>query len=286
MDVRVCSRESQRRGKKKAFGGQHIPMLKNILKRAFPNLYRSLSMRFGHPARHIRVAKAILEKYGQKVNEGPFTGMVYCSTAAGSAYTPKILGTYELEIRSWIEEVIEDDYSTIIDLGCAEGYYAVGLAMRCPNATVYAFDGDPEARAACQELATLNGVEDRVKIGGYCEPEILKGLPLDKAMLICDVEGYEVKLLDPASIPVLATIEIIVELHEQLAPGSTALILGRFAPTHEVTLQDALARDPKMHPRVQFLSPAEQELALTESRAPGQQFARFKLRRPTASVHQ
>jgi len=253
-------------------------MIKKAAKRAFPRLYQFLSHRIGHPARYMRVAAAVVERYGRKVNEGPFTGMIYGDMAAGSAYTPKILGTYELELRPWIEQVIQENYAAIIDLGCAEGYYAVGLAVRCPNAVIYAFDGDPLARGACQELATLNGVENRIHIGGYCDAEIMKTLPLEKAMLICDVEGSEFELLDPELLPVLTTIDIIVELHELLRPGVTATLLNRFTPTHDITLIDAVERDATLFPQVHFLPPAGQHLALTESRAEGQQFARFTVR--------
>jgi hypothetical protein len=253
-------------------------VIKRVAKRAFPALYASLSHRIGYPARYSRVAEAVVGKYGRKVIEGPFAGMIYGEKVAGSAYTPKILGTYELEIQPWIKQIIQDDYQTIIDLGCAEGYYAVGLALRCPRTTIYAYDGDPEAQVACRELAALNGVEDRVKIGGYCEPETLKNLPLDHAMLICDVEGYEVELLDPEFIPVLATIDILAELHEPLVPGLTAKIISRFSPTHVITLLDAAPRDRTKHPNVHFLSPSDQDLALTESRPDGQQFALLRVR--------
>lgn len=253
-------------------------MIKKALKSAFPGLYHDLSHRFGEPARYLRVGKAVVERFGRKVNEGPFQGMVYGDKAAGSAYTPKILGTYELELRPWVDEVIRADYTTIIDLGCAEGYYAIGLAMRCPNATIYAFDGDPDARAACQEMAKLNGVDKRVHIGGFCDVDTMKALPLEKAMLICDVEGHELDLLSPELIPVLKTIDIIVEFHELLRPGSTATIIERFKPTHDITVLTAVDRDPEKFPQIHFLPPADRTFALTESRAPGQQFAFFKVK--------
>jgi hypothetical protein len=39
-----------------------------------------------------------------------------------------------------------------------EGYYAVGFALRMPDAIVYAFDIDPTAQHYCANLAKLNCV--------------------------------------------------------------------------------------------------------------------------------
>jgi len=40
----------------------------------------------------------------------------------------KLLGFYEQPLQPYIEQVIQTGYPTIINIGCAEGYYAVGLA--------------------------------------------------------------------------------------------------------------------------------------------------------------
>src|SRR5690348_1337426 len=114
--------------------------LKRVIQRSFPGLYESLRFRIGHPANYLRVAQAVVNRYGQRVNSGPFKGLEYISGAAGSAYTPKILGCYEQEIHAFIEEIINKSYSVIVDVGCAEGYYAVGFAYRSSDVKVYAFD--------------------------------------------------------------------------------------------------------------------------------------------------
>ena len=69
------------------------------------------------------------------VRHGPFAGLQYPElTAVGSALYPKLLGSYQREIQGWIEEICAAGYSEIVDVGFAEGYYAVGLARRLPRA--------------------------------------------------------------------------------------------------------------------------------------------------------
>ena len=85
-----------------------------------------------------RVAAAVATHYKNTVAAGPFAGMRYAGLPSGSTAGPKLLGSYESEIAAWIEGLCGARLDTIVDVGCAEGYYAVGMAMRCPAARVLA----------------------------------------------------------------------------------------------------------------------------------------------------
>src|SRR5712672_3591091 len=64
------------------------------------------------------------------VQQGPFRGMRYIDRALCSTLVPKWLGIYEREVGGCIEEAITLPFQTVVDIGAAEGYYAVGLALR------------------------------------------------------------------------------------------------------------------------------------------------------------
>src|SRR5687768_17261507 len=64
-----------------------------------------------------------------EVLTGPFAGMKYPYASNGSAVFPKLLGTYESEISELFRYERLKRYRTFIDIGCAEGYYLVGVAM-------------------------------------------------------------------------------------------------------------------------------------------------------------
>jgi hypothetical protein len=191
------------------------------------------------------VKNAVVERYGRTVIAGPFAGMKYIDAASGSAYVPKILGCYEQELHRFVEQIANVGHDTIIGVWCAEGYYAIGFARRCPAAQVSVFDTDEDAREKCIRLASLNEVSIRVDVRGFCYAEDLRALCSGRAFLFCDIEGYEYELLDPSVVPGLATIDMLVELHEPLRPGLTAANLDRFRLTHCVTLVDAKERLPR-----------------------------------------
>jgi len=123
--------------------------------------------------------------------------MVYFSQAVGSALSAKIVGSYEEEIAPVIERIIAKQPTCVIDIGCAEGYYAVGFARRLPSTRVYAFDIDRNAQALCRRTARANGVDARVSIGGECTIDRLKELMTANTTILSDCEGCEMDLLNP-----------------------------------------------------------------------------------------
>jgi len=124
---------------------------------------------------------------------GPFRGMRYPSEQSyGSALLPKLLGSYESELHPALEGMLANEYTAIVDIGCAEGYYAVGLGLRIARADIYAFDISLQARSLCTDMARLNGLDSRVRVGGFCDQAALKAIPLgSRALIISDCEGYE-----------------------------------------------------------------------------------------------
>jgi hypothetical protein len=180
----------------------------------------------------------------------------------------KLLGSYERELHHVFADWIDADYECLIDVGCAEGYYAVGFAARMPRATVHAFDIDDAARERCAELAQLNGVETRVRLHGLCEPATLAEYPERGVALLSDCEGYERTLLDPALAPRLLGWPILVELHEFLDPTITQTIRERFQSSHEVEIIEGVGREHDGLSELDFAS-ARRRAAVLGERRPG-----------------
>ena len=96
------------------------------------------------------------------VRNGPFRGMRYPERASvGSALVPKLLGSYERELQPVLEDILAREHSEIVDIGCAEGYYAVGLALRLPAARVFAYDTNVMAIDLCLDPPFRAGVASR-----------------------------------------------------------------------------------------------------------------------------
>jgi precorrin-6B methylase 2 len=176
------------------------------------------------------------------VKHGPFRGLKYAGAISfGSALFPKLLGSYEHELKPILEEICEKPYSTIIDVGCAEGYYAIGLALRVTTAQVIAFDINPEAAEQCRRMAELNGVADRVRIDGLCDPDALLRIPFSaQSLVVSDCEGYELTLFTPEVVQHLAATDVLIELHDFIDNRISAELRRRFSQTHDISCVPAI----------------------------------------------
>lgn len=173
-------------------------------------------------------------RQGNTVFSGPFAGMNYASNASEGALMPRLIGCYEAELHPFMAEVNSAGYERIIDIGCAEGYYAVGLARMLPVCHIHAHDISPSAQQACLQLAQANGVADRITVGGVFDGHRLAEHVGHKTLIVCDIEGAEDQLLDPVQHPDFAHFDLMVEVHECFQPGLVKKIDTRFAATHTV----------------------------------------------------
>ena len=184
-------------------------------------------------ARSHYVYAAIERAANGRALSGPFAGMCLVSPAP---FAPYLLGTYELETHPILERLIAKGFARILNVGAAEGYLVIGMARRCPNSLFTAFEMDAERCRDFQANAEANGVAERITLFGKCErPELARELADGKATLILmDVEGYELELLDPVAVPALSAATIFVETHDFCAPNCASLLRERFAATHQI----------------------------------------------------
>lgn len=171
-----------------------------------------------------------------KVRHGAFKGMKYPAIdAVGSALFPKLLGSYESELAPILEQICACEYTEIVDVGCAEGYYGVGLAMQIPTATVYAFDTNAHAIDLCRQMAQLNGVAERLQTGAFCDAAKLLSLPITrKALIISDCEGYEKQLFNRQVAEQLRNHDFLIETHDVIDITISSSIRQSFEATHNI----------------------------------------------------
>ncbi len=219
-----------------------------------------------------------------RVLSGPFAGTRYLSFASGSGLLPKLVGSYELEIHPAVEGAIERGYRRVINVGCGEGYYAVGFARRLPEAQIHAFDTDILARRRARQLARRNGVAERVRVKGLCRPANLRGLAGPGSLIVCDCEGCELYLLDPVRVPELAATDLIVELHDFIDPTLSATLLERFRRTHEIEIFSMADRSTLHLPTLDALGSERRANALWEGRPEGMQWAWLQSRAPEGTA--
>lgn len=205
------------------------------------------------------------------VLSGPFRGMKYVSAAYSSQLGPKLLGTYELEVADIIEQIIGSGVARVVNVGAAEGYYAVGLLLRGGGLQVDAFESEEPAPEDLLRLAALNGVAGRLRVHGTCTTELLdKAVAGADAVVIMDVDGGEDDLLDPVRAPALAAVPILVELHDHLLPGIERTLRARFSSTHAMRWIPAELRSSGDAPDTPLVPRADMQPLMWEARPDGQ----------------
>ncbi len=233
-------------------------------------------VRYPKVRRRLQLHRQILDRIERpgEVVQGPFRGMRYISVAYCSEVLPKLLGTYECELVPAIEAICGAGCDRIVDIGAAEGYYAVGMALRNPEAMIIGFEMNPTARFYLRRLSRSNGVEDRIQIEGTCDTETLREA-LEGAHLpavICDCEGAEDGLLRPDRVESLRRALIVVETHDGMETGDGVLegvsrrIQERFASSHHVEVIDSRNRTREDLPPGYDLPSDEAAEAMNEGR--------------------
>ncbi len=212
------------------------------------------------------ISNTLVERSGDTVLGGPFVGMKYPNKASEGSRSARLLGAYEASLAPVIEEIVARKYRQVIDIGCAEGYYAVGMALRMPKAKVLARDASAKAQALCVALAEANGVAAQVQVGGlfgHADFAVCEGT---KTVVICDVEAAELDLLDPAKAKGLLAADILVEAHDCMRPGIAAELQRRFSPTHVVRVLGRKLDDSSLPAWMEGLSDLDRLIALWEWR--------------------
>lgn len=205
------------------------------------------------------------------VLSGPFKGLRYpASKSLNSSFFPKLLGTYEKELHEIIERVLQTNpYETIVDVGTAEGYYAAGFAMRCPNARIYAYDIDAASESSVESLASANGLAGRIDFGSECTGSTLVELTsrFSLGLLISDCEGYEIDLLRPETMASLHNWDLLIETHDFLEKRHiTRTIKQRASATHHVSVIRRQPRAARDFPMENGLSGVVRQALMDEGR--------------------
>ncbi|MBT9372528.1 hypothetical protein [Rhizobium sp. CSW-27] len=179
----------------------------------------------------------------------------------------KILGSYEREIFEAIESEIARRPDVIVNIGASEGYYAIGLKRRLPDAEVYTYDIDERSFPVLDRCMSQNGVKvvrlDKFDYGHPLDGVI--SLSGKTALFVLDCEGYENHVVDmPRS--VVANSSFIIELHDLFMPGTRERLLEFLSPSHSITIINQQIRQPSDFPELAELRRPVAQLLLDEFR--------------------
>jgi hypothetical protein len=200
----------------------HIPLLQLGIRMGVWSHMHAIYMKCGSPT---------------TVLEGVFKGMIFPPSPCGGTWMPKLLGTYEMELQPALQSLFGRQFDLLIDIGCSDGYYAVGLLRMMQFQRVVLYDSDAFALAQLKRNLSINKLTAPVSFKGTCSvPELKTDLDAcGNALVICDCEGAEMSLLDPSVCPELLRATILVEVHDFPAGGPIGLeIRRRFTLSHRI----------------------------------------------------
>jgi hypothetical protein len=192
---------------------------------------------FHYPRRQLQIRNPDFWLYLllRRVRGGPFAGLRYVGESPSPQIGPNLLGLNELEIWPFIRRIQQGDFDLFVNVGAAEGYYAVGMARFSRIPRVISYEGNRLGRNLTRHMARKNHVADRMDVRGSCDPAGLAEALASarQPALVMDVEGYEEVLADPARVPSLRRTTMIIELHEHARPMAE-ILRGRFSGTHAI----------------------------------------------------
>ena len=212
------------------------------------------------------IQNTLLKVHGARVLAGPFAGMEFVNNSSEGCHVAKLLGCYEGELHQFVETIVVTGYDVVVNIGCSEGYYAIGLARRCPSVRVFAHDINPLAQQACQELAARNGVAERVTVAGLFDPTTFRAYQGRRALFIIDIEGNELDLLESVPAAELSRFDFIIECHDCFRPQASERLSRHFAESHAQRLVNHEIRSVDLPPMFSKFGHLDQLLALWEWR--------------------
>lgn len=228
----------------------------------------NFSFYLGLEQRRDQLKERLIAEMGRTVASGPFSGMLLPEETSWSDgdFIAKLLGFYEEELHPFVLQMIARSPDQVVNVGCAEGYYAIGLA-RLTSCQVHAIDIDSKALAICTSSARENGVGERVTASSHSLPSNLVDLVRGhRTLIVIDAEGAELDMLPPNSGSDFADCDLIIESHDFRVAGETAELGQRFQATHDLTVITEGARDPNRHKSLTRLSSFDRWLAICEGR--------------------
>jgi hypothetical protein len=223
---------------------------RHLAQRAVPGLMADRARRYERGLREregvTAIARELVGSRPMEVRDGLFTGMKYPGNRVADVGAPvaKLYGTYEQEISYVFTAALARGVRTFIDVGCADGYYAVGMPYLDYRITSHAFDISRSARDLCREVARANALEEEVRIATRFSERSLDSIEPAGALMLCDIEGAELDLFDARLIRRLAHTTVIIEVHEHVKLGLSATLRIRFAASHDVTVVGQTPREP------------------------------------------
>lgn len=211
-----------------------IRPLKNLLKKIKP-LFKKL-IPSGVQPRALKHHLVEHLKTNQMILGGPFAGIEFPYDPTWLGNTAKLLGVYEIELQGALKKLGAVPFPVIINIGSADGYYALGSGKLWPAAKIITYETEEYGRKLMEEFAVKNNSFERIESHGKCDQvEFINVLSrFDHGLVVMDIEGGEDELLSGENLIHLKNFHLLVELHDIRVDRLGEKLRERFETTHDI----------------------------------------------------
>lgn len=209
---------------------------------------------FNQTEHRFHLSQDLARNFSNQIAYGPFAGTLLSNASwwSGGDRGAMLLGLYEKEVLEWLV-TNSSGRRVLVDIGAADGYYAVGGVARGYFSTSFCFETSDEGKLAIRENARANGILDHVHVLGHADEAQLirlldaESLHVDDLVILIDIEGGEFEMLTDSLLEMLAGAAIVVELHDWVPPESNpvAELAARAARWHTVGYLRTGERNPR-----------------------------------------
>lgn len=220
-----------------------------------------------------RVQRKIIELHRYVVAYGPFEGLNLDRDVWWGRYdlTTKMLGVYEEHVTAKLCELLKKTNGPFVDIGAADGYFALGVAVGRLAKQVYAYEISAEGRQKLSRNIHLNGCEDGVTVEAEANYESIARLVdvHENIVGLIDIEGAEYGFLDARMLELMRNSRLIVELHPWLVEDGIEKekrMLNLAEDFFRVSFIERETYNPNGFSELQEFSDHERLLAFSEGR--------------------
>ena len=200
------------------------------------NAQLDVSLRLLCKWRSALIQNTVQQHNGTRICSGPFEGMDFLSRSTHGCHVSKLVGCYKQPLQPVIEEAIRAAYPVVVQHRLRRGLLRGGDGGTDAGHAGGCVRHRPGGAAPAASWRLKRGVADRVRVSARFTAADFAAYAGRKTLVLCDVEGAERELLDPAAAPALRGMDLIVESHDCVAAGTTRLLATRFQSTHAITV--------------------------------------------------
>lgn len=179
--------------------------------------------------------ESLIEKVGNRIYFGPFTGLKIPKNVAKILTVSEILGLYESCLHSKFEYLINNEIKNILLVGGNNGYYAAGLSYILNPNLIKVYETEEYFHNIIDSWFIENNLSNYEIIGKATIEEFQK-IEYKIDFVFMDCEGFEIELLNPVNFPWQKNAEILVEIHPFYIDNLISILSSRFKKTHEIQL--------------------------------------------------